>query len=134
LAGGGVFWVRAGYSSVIHLGPTNYTQWPQWKWVVEVGPGYNQPVTLTLRNRRTGELAWWSVEPPTPATQQLVLDPVLDTEDVGPVPWLSAVPHGAPAPGWKEWGTFPVFSAAGCYSLEAHWSGGSWSSGIAVGN
>jgi hypothetical protein len=134
LIGGGVFWVRAGYMPVLHLGPTDYTQWPQWKWVVEVGPNSTQPVTLTLRDQRTGALAWWSVDPPTPATQQLVLDPTLDTEDAGTVPWLAAVPHGESAPGWKEWGTFPVFAAAACYTLEAHWSGGSWSSSIAVGN
>src|SRR5258706_4691776 len=36
-------------------------------------------------------------------SQSLVLDPQLDTEDVGAVSWLAAVPHGESAPGWKEW-------------------------------
>ena len=126
--------MRAGYMTILSLGPTGYQEWPQWKWVVEVGPNYAQPVTLDLRNLQTGALAWWSVTPPRPATQSLVLDPQLDTEDVGAVSWLAAVPHGESAPGWKEWGIFPVFSVAGCYALEARWAGGSWRSVIAVGN
>jgi hypothetical protein len=134
LVGGGEFWVRAGYMDIVHLGPTGYQQWPQWKWVVEVGPNYAHPVTLELRNLQTGALAWWSATPPSPATQSLVLDPRLDTEDVGAVSWLAAIPHGDSAPGWKEWGIFPVFSVAGCYTLEARWAGGSWRSIIAVGN
>ncbi len=134
LVGGGEFWVRAGYMPILSLGPTGYQEWPQWKWVVEVGPNSAQPVTLDLRNLQTGALAWWSVTPPHPATQSLVLDPQLDTEDVGAVSWLAAVPHGESAPGWKEWGIFPVFSVAGCYALEARWAGGSWRSVIAVGN
>ncbi len=134
LLGSGVFWIRAGYSAVLHLGPTGYHEWPQWKWVVEVGPNYAQPVTLNLWNLQTGALAWWSATPPQPATQSLVLDPPLDTESVGPVSWLAAVPHGESAPGWKEWGIFPVFSVAGCYALEASWAGGSWQSIMAVGN
>ena len=126
--------MRAGYMDTLHLGPTGYQQWPQWKWVVEVGPHYAQPVTLELRNLQTGALAWWSATPPRPATQALVLDPQLDTEDVGAVSWLAAIPHGESAPGWKEWGAFPIFSVAGCYALEASWAGGSWRSVIAVGN
>jgi hypothetical protein len=135
LVGGGPFWFYGGfYQSVLHLGPTGYHEWPQWKWVVEVGPNYTQPVTLDLWNLDTRALAWWSVTPPQPATQSLVLDPALDTGDVGPVPWLAAVPHGGSAPGWKEWGIFPLFSVAGCYALEASWAGGSWRSVMAVGN
>jgi hypothetical protein len=129
-----VFWIRAGYDAVLHLGTTGYTQWAQWKWVVEVGPNYTQPVTLRLRNLQTDALAWWSATPPSPATQALVLDPQLDTEDVGPVSWLAAIPHGESAAGWKEWGAFPVFTIAGCYALEASWVGGSWRSVLAVGN
>lgn len=129
-----MFWIRAGYFAVLHLGPTGYHEWPQWKWVVEVGPNYAQPVTLYLRNLQTGAFAWWSATPPDPATQTLVLDPQLDTEDVGTVSWLAAVPHGESAPGWKEWGIFPLFSVSGCYALEASWAGGSWQSILAVGN
>jgi hypothetical protein len=111
-------------------------QWPILKIVVEVGPNYDQPVTLHLRNRETGELAWWTdgQAPPRAATQTLILDPKTDTEDVGSVPGVPDVPHGSPGAGWKEWGIFPVFSVAGCYTLEVNWSGGSWQSTFAVGN
>jgi hypothetical protein len=137
LVGGGVFWLYGGsYQGVLHLGPTGYTDWPLWKWVVEVGPNYTQPVTLRLRNEQTGALAWWTDAgmPPGAATQTLVLDPQTDLEDVGSVPGVPDIPHGSPDPGWKEWGLFPLFSAAGCYALEVSWASGSWQSVIAVGN
>jgi hypothetical protein len=136
LLGDGVFWIRAGYQDlgVLHLGQTTYTEWAQWKWVVEVGPDYAQPITLDLWNLDSGAIAWWSATLPQPSTQSLILDPTLDTEDVGAVTWLAAVPHGESAPGWKEWGIFPLFAVAGCHSLEASWAGGSWRSVLAVGN
>ena len=106
------------------------------KWVVEVGPNYTLPVTLRLRNTQTNTFAWWTdaQTPPKAATQTLVLNPRTDTEDVGSVPGVPDVPHGSSGPGWSEWGLFPVFLTAGCYSLEASWPGGSWQSIIAVGS
>jgi hypothetical protein len=111
-------------------------QWPITKMVVEVGPNYDRPVTLRLREMQTAALAWWTdgQTPPGAATQMLVLNPQTDTGDVGTVPGLPDIPHGSPEPGWKEWGIFPLFSVAGCYALEVSWSGGSWQSSFAVGN
>jgi hypothetical protein len=136
LVGGGPFWIYgAYYQSVLRLSPFGSPQWPMTKIVVEVGPNYDQPVTLLLRETRTGDLAWWTdgQTPPGAATQVLVLNPQTDTEDVGPVPGLPDVPHGSPDPGWKEWGIFPLFPVAGCYTLQVSWSGGSWQSSFAVG-
>ncbi|HEV2580446.1 MAG TPA: hypothetical protein VGT44_06300 [Ktedonobacteraceae bacterium] len=138
LVGGGAFWFYGSfYQNVLHLSQSNSDQrWPMTKWVVEVGPNYSLPVTLRLRNMQTNTLAWWTdaQTPPRAATQTLVLNPHTDTEDAGSVPGVPDVPHGSPDPGWSEWGLFPVFSAAGCYSLEVSWSGGSWQSIMAVGS
>jgi hypothetical protein len=137
LVGGGHFWIYGlNYQSVLHLAQFGYQQWPMTKIVVEVGPNYDQPVTLRLRQQETGVLAWWTdaQTPPRAATQALVLDPPTDTEDVGAVPGVPDIPHGSPDPGWKEWGLFPLFEVAGCYTLEVSWSGGSWQSIFAVGN
>ncbi len=138
LVGGGPFWIYGTYyPSVLHMaqlgGPQ---QWPMTKMVVEVGPNYDQPVTLRLREMQTGALAWWTdgQMPPGAATHTLVLNPQTDGGDVGAVPGLPDIPHGSSAPGWKEWGIFPLFSVAGCYALEVSWSGGSWQSSFAVGN
>ncbi len=138
LVGGGPFWIYGMYyPGVLHLdqlgGPR---QWPMTKMVVEVGLNYDQPVTLKLREIQTGTLAWWTdgQTPPGAATHILVLNPQTDTGDVGTVPGLPDIPHGSPAPGWKEWGIFPLFSVAGCYELEVSWSGGSWQSSFAVGS
>lgn len=136
LEGGGPFWVYGFYyQSVLHLGSEN-TAWPGTKMVVEVGPNYDQPVTLQLWNQETGALAWWTdgQTPPGAATQTLVLDPQTDLNDVGTVPGVPDIPHGPPDAGWKEWGLFPLFEAAGCYALEVSWAGGSWQSIIAVGS
>jgi hypothetical protein len=134
LVGGGPFWLYDGsYQSVLHLGPTGYTQWPIWKWVVEVGPSYTQPVTLRLQNQETGGLSWWTdaQTPPVTTTQTLVLDPLMDFRAGLRLP---SVPHGQPDPGWKEWGVFPLFQQSGCYALQVSWLGGSWESVFAVGN
>ena len=138
LVGGGAFWIYDGfYQSVLHLSQLGSDQrWPMTKWVVEVGPNYSLPVTLRLRDTQTNTLAWWTdgQTPPRAATQTLVLNPLTNTEDVGSVPGVPDVPHGPSGPGWSEWGLFPVFSAAGCYSLEVSWSSDSWQSIIAVGS
>jgi hypothetical protein len=138
LVGGGAFWIYGGfYQNVVHLGQFGGDpHWPIDKVVVEVGPNYDQPVTLRLRELRTGTLAWWTdgQTPPGAATQTLTLDPQQDTESVGNIPGLPDIPHGEVSPGWREWGTFPMFSVAGCYVWEVSWSGGSWQSVIAVGN
>lgn len=137
LVGGGPFWIYGFYyQSVLHLPPSGSQQWPMTKMVVEVGPGYTQPVTLRLREMQTGVLAWWTdgQTPPGTAVQTLVLNPQTDLEDVGSVPGQPDVPHGPSGSGWKEWGLFPLFEAAGCYSLEVNWSGGSWQSIFAVGS
>jgi hypothetical protein len=137
LVGSGPFWIYSSYyPSVLHLAQFGYQQWPITKIVVEVGPNYDQPVTLRLQNMETGALVWWSdgQTPPDTATQTLVLNPQTDTEDVSTVPRLPYAPHGSPTLGWKEWGIFPLFSVAGCYTLEVSWSSGSWQSSFAVGN
>lgn len=138
LVGGGKFWFYGMfYGSVLHLRPTSSdARWPTTKWVVEVGPNYTQPVALRLRNMQTNTLAWWTdaQTPPRAATQTLILNPLTDTQDVGSVPGVPDVPHGVSSSGWSEWGIFPVFFTAGCYSLEVSWSGGSWQSVMAVGS
>lgn len=137
LVGGGAFWIYGGfYSSILHLSQSGSDQrWPMTKWVVEVGPNTSLPVMLRLRDTRTKRPAWWTdgQTPPKAATQTLILNPLTDTDDVGSVPGVPDIPHGPSGPGWSEWGLFPVFSVAGCYSLEVSWSGSSWQSIIAVG-
>ncbi|GHP00439.1 hypothetical protein KSF_104860 [Reticulibacter mediterranei] len=136
LIGSGPFWIYGSfYQSVVHVGQDGNQQWPITKLVVEVGPNYEQPVTLRLRNRETGKLAWWTDGqiPPSTSTQTLILNSKTNTEDVGSVPGVPDVPHGSPREGWKEWGIFPLFSVAGCYTLDVSWSGGSWQSTFAVG-
>lgn len=138
LIGGGVFWFYGMfYGSVLHLSQSGAdSRWPMVKWVVEVGPNYTLPVTLRLRNIQTNTFAWWTdaQTPPRAATQTLILNPLTDTGDVGSVPGVPYVPHGRLNAEWSEWGLFPVFFAAGCYSLEVNWSGGSWQSIMAVGS
>lgn len=96
---------------------------------------YSLPVTLRLQNIQTKQLAWWTdaQTPPGAATQTLILNPATDTGDVGSVPGIPDVPHGSSEP-YSEWGLFPVFFSAGCYSQEVSWAGGSWQSVIAVGS
>jgi hypothetical protein len=139
LVGGGEFWIdQVFYSNVIHLGQTGPNRLPNWKWVVEVGPNYAQPVTLQLRDLRTGTTAWWSNN--ASAMPVLVLDPHMDNSFQGPLPppvsGAPDDPHGGGAPynPYFEWGVFPTFEVAGCYRLSVSWAGGSWQSIFAVGS
>lgn len=136
LVGGGAFWIYGSYfPKNLHLSLSSSLEWPGAKMVAEVGPNYTQPVTVRMRELQTGALAWWtdSATPPGAYTQTLILDPQSDEESVGIVPGLPYVPHGTPGAGWKEWGIFPLFAQAGCYALEASWSGGSWQSVLTIG-
>ncbi len=116
LVGGGSFWVYGiFYPSVLHMAQSGGSpQWPMTKMVVEVGPNYDQPVTLRLREMRTGALAWWTdgQTPPTAATHVLVLNPQTVGEDVGAVPGL---PHPAwVASTWLErMGALPLVLSRG---------------------
>ncbi|GLV55345.1 hypothetical protein KDH_21920 [Dictyobacter sp. S3.2.2.5] len=137
LLGGGPFWINdVFYHRVFHMAQYDNLPWPTIKLIVEVEPNYNQPVTLRLRNTDTGALAWWTDagSPPHAITQTLVLKRQENKGDEGPVHGVAYIPHGVSETGWSEWGLFPVFSTAGCYSLEVSWAGGSWQSRFAVGN
>jgi hypothetical protein len=104
------------------------TPWPGTKILWEVGPNYQQPVTITVTNLATSQLAYWSHDnpPPQSVTTALVLDPQHPTVGVGH-------DHGAPEPGWHEWGSLLYILSAGCYEARVTWQGGSWGAIFAAG-
>lgn len=118
-------WIAASFlPNPIHVGTS-----PTWKIVVEVGPNYLHPVSLRIRDLRTGALAQWAGKgyPPKGVTQTVVLDP--EQQDPSP----PAAYHGPQEVGWNEWGVFPMFASAGCYRFEVSWLEGHWQSIFAVG-
>jgi hypothetical protein len=121
------------YQTIVHVNSQGYTPWPGTKIVWAVGPDYPQVVTVQAINLRSGAPAWWGFgapgSPPKLGTagQTLILDP---SGASGPG---AADTHGSSAPGWNEWGSGLYLSEAGCYALEARWSGDQWRSIMAVG-
>jgi hypothetical protein len=112
LVGGGPFWIYDDfYHSVLHLAQFGYQQWPMTKLVVEVGPNYDQAITLRLREMGTGVLAWWTdaQTPPGAAVQTLVLNPQTNTRGDC---WPGAQGAGHPARVDRSWlarmGTLPL--------------------------
>jgi hypothetical protein len=119
-------WIAASFlPNTLHLRSAS-----TWKIVVELGPNYLHPVSLRMRDLRAGALAQWTAgDPPKGVTQTVALDP----KQQDPSPLGPAAYHGSPEVGWNEWGVFPLFPHAGCYTLEVSWPEGQWQSIFAVG-
>lgn len=128
LRGGGPVWIAGFYfPTILHLNSQGYTAWPSTKIIWEIGPNSTQRVTITARNLETGALGYWFFNVGEPqAAPQMTLDPA------APVATVAAY-HGAPEPGWQEWGSGLLLYSAGCYELVATWSGGSWRTIFAAG-
>jgi hypothetical protein len=100
--------------------------WPT-KMAWELEPNYTSLIHIQARNLRTATLAKWIISTQFPSSKTTVTtEPVLDPSSPGH-------PHSAVGPDWREWGSLLLIAEAGCYSLEARWSQGYWSTVIAVG-
>lgn len=128
LRGGGPVWIAGFYfPTILHLNAQGYTAWPSTKIIWEIGQNTNQRVTITARNLETGALGYWFFNVREPqAASQMTLDPTAPEMTVADY-------HGAPEPGWQEWGSGLLLYSAGCYELVATWSGGSWRTIFAAG-
>jgi hypothetical protein len=116
--------------ATLHLEDDTPLAWPGDKIIWEVGPDATQPVTVEARNLATGERAWWGRGSPIPpAAQTLTLDPTT----TGPAIYHGSPGSGYPMAGWSEYGSFLYILAAGCYTMQATWPGGSWSWTFAAG-
>jgi hypothetical protein len=102
-----------GPHAVLHISTSDtYTQYGRtWKLVWTVGPHFFQKVTLHAVNLRTREPLWFQFD--GPQTSSPVLDPQQPNH---PIP--------AAGEGYAEWGSYLFIPAAGCYQIEATWSGG----------
>ncbi|HEY7124102.1 MAG TPA: hypothetical protein VH540_09150 [Ktedonobacterales bacterium] len=121
-------------SSPIALYWDSSQPWPSTKVMWVVGPNYNQPVTLTGQDVRSGTPLWFQVYPsnaiPTSDpnadssyTTHAVLDPTAPNRGATE----NSTGH------WGIWGIGLIALAAGCYELDATWAEGSWSAIYAFG-
>lgn len=100
-------------------------------WVV--GPNYAQVVTLSGREVHTGAPLWFEIYPSnsmpisdtTPSTYetQAQLDPAAPNRGSTD----NSTGH------WNIWGIGMIALTAGCYELDATWSGGGWQAIYAIG-
>jgi len=86
-------------------------------WVIE--PGHATPVTLHAASTSSGAPLWFEINGEQPSTP-----PLLD-------PAKPAIPiqHGD----WREFPSYLLIPAAGCYSLSAEWQGGRWTVTFSAG-
>ena len=100
--------------AVLHIPASSdtYTRYGwAWKLIWEVEPHFSQKITLHGGNLRTREPLWFQFNGPT------TLSPVLD-------PQQPEHPTSVAGEGYTEWGTYVFIATAGCYQIEAAWSGG----------
>jgi hypothetical protein len=83
-------------------------------------PDATTPVTLAGENVATGEPLWFEIGGQYP---------------IGPVPAVTLDPQRPSnyTDGWKNYTSYLYFDGAGCFSLGATWSGGSWHLGFGLG-
>lgn len=124
LAGSSPVWATVGEGGIIHLEGDLYDSRGGWpiKIVWEVGPHYGQPVTLRAGNLLTGALLTFDMSP----DDTLITTPVLDPRHPGH-------PVSVIGQDWNEWGSVLLIPNAGCYYIEATWSGGHWRNTFAAG-
>lgn len=90
--------------------------WPAKElWVID--PRYTGPITLSGHNLVTGAPVWFSLEGPTSTHPKLKGSP----------------PGAGPSGIWTQDPSYVVFPRAGCYTVSARWSTGSWQVTEAVG-
>ncbi len=99
-------------------------------WVV--GPNYNEPVTLSGRDLRSGAPLWFDIYPSNDyhgyaANVGYHTHAVLDPS--GPNRGYETYDND----NWNIWGIGIIVSAASCYELDVTWAGGSWRTIFAAG-
>lgn len=95
--------------------------WP-WKLAWEVGPNYQQTVSIRAGYPNTSKLLLFQASPDDNLTTTLTLDPKHPGH-----------PFSQLGPDWNEWGSYIFLPGAGCYYLEATWPQGHWLFYFAVG-
>jgi hypothetical protein len=103
------------------LSPSDYTPfgWPV-QMLVLVKPDFTQTITIVGRDLRTGYALWLAGDQNETATPTFTIDP--------------SQPHGGTSDGqWSIWFGVLYLPGAGCYTLQASWTGGSWTVHFAAG-
>jgi hypothetical protein len=120
-------------NDVLRLQPASGTdeRFPAMKIMWIVGPNETQPVTVSGRERSTGDPLWFQVYPSNAGpdlassyTTTLRLDPAMPNRG-----------YATNAGGdWSIWGIGVGARAAGCYSMTVASSKGAWTIALAVGS
>ncbi len=119
--------------SPIQLHQDNVHSYSSTKVMWVVGPNYAQVVTLSGHEVHTGAPLWFEIYPSnsqpisssTPSTYytQAPLDPAAPNRGSTD----NSTGH------WNIWGIGLIALTAGCYELDATWSGGGWQAIYAIG-
>ena len=107
-------------------GPTP-TPWPGTKVSWIVGPNYANPVTLQGRDLLSGVPIWFDMSANGNTSDNLTTLATLDPNHPN-----QGTIRNASGP-WNIWSIGLVFTRAGCYDLEASWTGGRWQMVLPVG-
>lgn len=113
-----------GHPLKLRLGGPDGKAYTQYGWLAQIewalDPGYAQRVTVSVGYPHAGSVGLLTVSQWRAPAPSAVLDPVAADD----VPMR---PH------WNEWMGTVFLPVAGCYLLQASWSGGAWAIPFAAG-
>jgi hypothetical protein len=126
-AGSSPAWALAPGSPLRVEQPSVDQPYPGAKVMWIVGPNYFQPVTLSGRELRSNTPTWFEVFQGAGTESLFITQAILD-------PGAPNRGSAEPSSGhWNIWGIGLLVLSAGCYELNASWSGGSWRTVYAAG-
>jgi hypothetical protein len=91
--------------------------YPSTKILWEIGPRQNPKVTARVSDVSTGELAWWSLDGPTPQRPVLII----------------TASGAAGSDSFFVFRSVLILTHAGCYKLDVSWDSGEWYTIFAAG-
>lgn len=108
--------------------PVTGTPYPGTKIMWVVGPNYNQAVTLSGHDLRSGSPLWFDLFPPNKTgTDEYGTSAVLDPTMPNRGDTMNSTGT------WNIWGIGLIVSAASCYELDVTSAAGSWRTDFAAG-
>jgi hypothetical protein len=131
--GGSPAWqLGLGSDGIVHLHQSREYSYSSTKVMWVVGPNYPLPVTLSGHEVNSGAPLWFEIYPSNDIigggassyTTQAPLDPAEPNRGSTD----NSTGH------WNIWGIGIIALTAGCYELDATWSGGGWQAIYAIGS
>lgn len=121
-----------GTDRVVHLYQDNVHSYSSTKVMWVVGPNYSLPITLSGHEVNSRAALWFEIYPSNDiiggGASSYAIQAPLDPAAPNRGSTDNSTGH------WNIWGIGIIVLTAGCYELDANWSGGGWLAIYAIGS